>query len=175
MSFKERTLSSKLLYEGKILKLRRDEVEVRNGTSYREIVEHNGGSVIVAVDELDNLIMVRQYRKPFETEILELPAGKIEYGEGAVETAVRELAEETGYRAGKIEKITSIYPSVGYTTEVLHIFLAVDLEKGEPCFDENEDLDILLIPYSEAVDMVMRGEIKDSKSIAGILMGEKLR
>lgn len=170
MTFEEKTIDTERIFEGKIINVRRDKVTVMEGESFREIVEHNGGAVIAAVKDDGKMIMVRQFRKPAERVMLEVPAGKIDFGEEPAEAAVRELKEETGYAAGKIRKLTQMYPSVGYSEEILHIFLCTDLEAGETAFDENEAIDIEEYPINTLVNMVMRGEIQDGKSQVAILM-----
>ena len=170
MTFEEKTISSERIYEGAIINLRRDKVTVQNGTSYREIVEHNGGAVLAAVTKEGKMIMVRQYRKPAGRVMFEAPAGKIDPGEEPLAAAVRELKEETGYTAGKISLMTSFYPSVGYSEEVLYLYLCQDLIEGEPDFDENEAIDIDEIDTEELFSMVMKGEIKDAKTIIAIMM-----
>lgn len=170
MTFEEKTLSSEMIYEGAILNLRRDKVEVINGrTSHREIVEHNGGVAMIAIKEDGKVIMVRQFRKPIEKVIMEIPAGKIEKGEEPYNTAVRELKEETGYTAGKIEYLTKFYPSVGYSKEVLYIYLCTDLVAGETEFDENEALDIFEMDLDELFKMAANGEIEDAKTVIAIM------
>ena len=114
MTFEEKTISSERIYEGAIINLRRDEVTVQNGTSYREIIEHNGGAVLAAVTDEGKMVMVRQYRKPAGRVMLEVPAGKIDSGEEPLSAAIRELKEETGYTATEVKFMTSFYPSVGY-------------------------------------------------------------
>lgn len=171
MGFNEKTIESEMIYEGKILNLRRDKVETKSGRlSYREIVEHRGGAVAVAVTQDEKIVMVKQFRKAMERDVLELPAGKLEENEEPIEAIKRELSEETGYRAKDIKLMSVFHPSVGYTSEALYIFLAMNLEKGSTNFDEDEDLEIVEIPFKEAVDMVVRGDIMDGKSIAGILL-----
>ncbi len=174
MTFEEKTISSETIYEGAILKLRKDKVTVINGESYREIVEHRGGSVIVPIDEEGNVIMVRQFRKPVEKVILEVPAGKIDPGEDPLETAKRELEEETGISAKEITHLTDIYPSVGYSQETLYIYMATGLSYGQTHPDENEAIDIVKMPMEEAVKMVFDGKIKDAKSVVGLLMASQL-
>lgn len=170
MTFEEKTLSTQRIYEGAIINLRKDKVTVENGTSYREIVEHNGGSVLAAVTEDGKMVMVRQYRKPAEKVMLEAPAGKIDAGEEPLAAAVRELKEETGYTAKNVRLLTAFYPSVGYSEEVLYLYLCTDLTEGETCPDENEALEIERIDVEELFSMVMKGEIHDAKTIIAIMM-----
>ncbi len=174
MTFEEKTLETQRIYEGAIINLRRDKVTVENGTSYREIIEHNGGAVLAAVTDEGKMVMVRQYRKPAERVMLEVPAGKIDAGETPLETARRELKEETGYTPSKVEYLTEFYPSVGYSEEVLYLYLCTGLEAGETCPDENEALDILEMDIEELHQMVMRAEIRDAKTIVAIMMVRSL-
>lgn len=174
MTFEEKTLSTEMIYKGAILNLRRDKVTVENGTSYREIIEHNGGAVLAAVTNEGKMVMVKQYRKPAERVMLEAPAGKIDPGEEAFNAAIRELKEETGYTAGKVTKLTEFYPSVGYSQEVLHLYLCTELTEGETCPDENEALDVLTVDVDELFKMIMNGEIRDAKTIIAIMMVKEL-
>lgn len=171
MVFHEETLSQEMIYEGKILNLRKDKVRVKSGKiSYREIIEHNGGAVAVAITEENKVLLVRQYRKAMEKEMLELPAGKIKKGEKPLETMSRELAEETGYFAENLTLIGKFNPSVGYTSETIYIFLATGLTKGATNFDDDEDLELLEVDIKDAVGMVINGEITDGKTMAGVLL-----
>ncbi|MDD5987215.1 MAG: NUDIX hydrolase [Eubacteriales bacterium] len=172
MIFREKTLKSEMIYRGRILNLRRDTVTVKNGTSTREIVEHHGGAVIAAVTAEGRIIMVRQFRKPVERVVLEVPAGKREEGEDPRETAVRELKEETGYTAGSMELLTAMETSVGYTTEVLYVYLATDLVPGETAFDENEALDIVDFDLDVMYDKAVRGELRDAKTIVAVTLAK---
>lgn len=175
MVFEEKTISSERIYEGKILNLRKDKVHVKdNQVSYREIVEHNGGVALAAVTPEGKMVMVRQFRKAAEKAILEVPAGKIEKGEDHCLTAERELKEETGYTAGRIEYVTSFYSSIGYSTEVIYLYFATDLTPGETDFDDNESIEILEYELPELKKMVFSGEIEDAKTIAAILLVESL-
>ena len=174
MTFEEKTIDTERIFEGKIINVRRDRVTVMEGESFREIVEHNGGAVVAAVKEDGCMIMVRQFRKPAERVMLEVPAGKIDEGETPEEAALRELKEETGYVAGSIQKLTEMYPSVGYSEEVLHLFLCTNLTPGETDFDENEAIDIEEYPIEQLFSMVMNGEIQDGKSQVAILMVKAL-
>ena len=170
MTFEEKTLESERIYEGKILNLRKDTVTVENGTSMREIVEHNGGAVIVPVTDDRKVIMVKQYRKPARRVMLEVPAGKIDPGEDHYTTAVRELREETGYTAENVRFLTMMYPSVGYSEEKLYIYMVTGLTPGETDPDENEAIDVVEIPLDEIHKMIMEGKIEDAKTIAGVMM-----
>ena len=175
MIVEEKTISSERIYEGKILNLRKDKVHVRdNKTSYREIVEHNGGVALAAITQEGKMVMVRQYRKAAEKAVLEVPAGKIEKGEDHRLTAERELKEETGYSAEKIEFITSFYSSIGYSTEVIYLYLATGLTPGETDFDDNEAIEILEYDLPELKKMVFSGEIEDAKTLAAILLVESI-
>jgi ADP-ribose pyrophosphatase len=170
MTFEEKIIESVKIYEGTIINLRKDKVTVPNGTSYREIVEHNGGAVLAAITNDGKMVMVSQFRKPAERVMLEVPAGKIDLGENPESTAIRELKEETGYTAKNIEYVTYFYPSVGYSEEKLYLYFCTDLEAGEPDFDENEAIDICEFYIDELVKMVMDGKINDGKTIIAIMM-----
>ena len=174
MSFNEKTISSETKYKGKILNLRIDNVESVNGESTREIVEHSGGAVVLPLLPNKNVVMIRQFRKPIERDVLEIPAGKIEQGESPEETAFRELQEETGYMANNMTLLTKMYPSVGYSEEILYIYLATDLEPGETDFDENEDIDTYSYHIDDLYEMVMEGKIQDAKTQVAILMTVEL-
>ncbi len=175
MVFEEKTLDTEEIYDGVIVKLRRDKVTVKNGTSYREIVEHSGGAVIAAFTGEGKIILVRQFRKPVERAVLEVPAGKIDPGEDPKTAAIRELEEETGYRAVDMDLMTCMYPSVGFTDEKLYIYYADKLEKGEPHPDENEVLDILEMNFDELYKDVIEGKIEDAKTIIAVLMSRERR
>ena len=168
MTFEEKVLSSEMIYEGRIISLRKDKVTVVNGTSYREVVEHNGGAVLLALKDDGKMIMVRQYRRPADKVMFEVPAGKIDPGEDPEVTAVRELKEETGYTAGKVRYLCHFYPSVGFSEEVLYLYLCTDLVPGETDFDDNEAIDIEEWDVEELHEMVMRGEIDDAKTLIAI-------
>lgn len=170
MDYKERTVSSKKIFNGKVINLRVDEVELPDGrTGTREIVEHNGGVAVVAVKE-GKIILVRQYRKPVESCLLELPAGKLEKGEDPYECGARELQEETGYIPESLKLLTSIYTTPGFSSEKLYIYLADSLREGSLNRDEDEFLDVLYYDVEEVVDMIYKGIINDAKTICGVLM-----
>lgn len=171
MTFNEKTISSEYLYKGKIINLRKDHVEIVSGkTSYREIVEHNGGVGLVALTEQGKMVLVRQYRKAIDQDILEIPAGKIEKDEEPMTAAIRELKEETGYTANNIKLIGKIYPSVGYTTERIYLYLCTELTPGETDFDESEAIEIEEFDLEELYEMSLAGKIEDGKTLAAILL-----
>ncbi|MBR6522660.1 MAG: NUDIX hydrolase [Oscillospiraceae bacterium] len=170
----EKTLTSEQVYEGKIVNIRMDSVELVNGkTSFREVVEHAGGVVILAVDDNNRAYMVRQFRYPIGRAMLEVPAGKLEKGEDPLEGAIRELREETGLTAEKLIYFGGTYPSPGFCDEQLHIYLALGLTHGEACPDEDEFLNLEVVDLDELVQMVMSGKLLDGKSINAIFMARE--
>ena len=171
MSHSETMLESQRIYEGKILNLRRDRVLLENGkTSWREVVEHRGAAAILAVDEEDNLLLVRQYRYALGRELLEIPAGKLDReGEDPRSAAIRELREETGCLASRMAYLGVFYPSVGYDTEAIHLFEARELTQSAQQLDEDEFLDVVRLPVSKAVEMALSGQFPDGKTQCAIL------
>lgn len=171
MTYEEKTISSERIYEGKILNLRKDKVYVvGDNTSYREIVEHPGGVGIAAITENKGMLMVKQFRKAAEAVVLEIPAGTREPGEDPMITGMRELREETGYTAEKFERLASYYSSIGYSTEMIFIYMATGLTPGETEFDDNEAIETYEYPIEELKKMVDEGEIIDGKTITAILL-----
>jgi len=166
----EKTIKKERIFSGRVLTFDVDTVELPDGTTgTRELVYHPGGVGVVAVDDGGCVYMVRQFRKPYEEVLLEIPAGKLEKGEEPLEAAKRELAEETGVTCRQIVELGEFYPSVGYTNENLRLFLAKVESAGEASPDEDEYLDVSLIPLKKLKEMIMSGEIKDGKTIAAIL------
>ncbi|MBQ6622560.1 MAG: NUDIX hydrolase [Mogibacterium sp.] len=177
MAFREETISSQVVYEGPVFRVRKHQVRAVGGqTDVRDIVEHIGGSVMLAVKDDGKILFERQYRKSAERDMIELPAGKRDPGESYLETAVRELEEETGYKCGSIRKFITIRPSCGYSAELLDIYLCRDLTPGDRALDPTEDIEILEKMADEAVRMILDQQIEDAKTIIGILtartMGE---
>lgn len=171
MIVEEKTISTERIYDGAILNLRRDKVVVKDeGTSYREIIEHRGGVVIAALTHDEKIPMVKQFRKAAEKAVLEIPAGKLEKDEDPKEAALRELREETGYTAKNIKYINSFYSSIGYSEEVLHLYIATDLTAGETDFDDNESIEIFEYTIDELMEMVMNKDIEDAKTIIAAFM-----
>jgi len=173
MTFEEKTLESKYIYKGKIFNVRQDVVTAPNGlTTTRDIIEHRGGVGIAAVTKDKKLIMIRQFRKAAEEVLWEIPAGKIEVDEvGLLEqTARRELKEETGYTGSDFEYLGGFYGTCGYDNEIIHLYFANALEKGETHFDPTEAIDTYEIEIPRALEMVKNGEIKDGKTAIAVLM-----
>lgn len=167
----EKTLSSELIFKGKIVELRRDCVELENGsTATREVIHHNGGVAALALDEDGNVLFVKQYRYPYGEVLLELPAGKLNVGEDPAACGLRELEEETGYTAGDFRILGKVYPTPGYTDELLYLYTAEKLVFKGQNLDEDEFVTVLKIPYEEAVEKCLNGEIRDAKTIIAILM-----
>lgn len=166
MNLSEKTLSTVRHFEGRILNLRVDTVQLPNGhTSTREVVEHKGGVCVAALTDERELLFVRQYRHPYGAVLLELPAGKLDKkNEDRLDAAIRELQEETGATAEKIQFLGELYPSPGYCDEILTLYLATGLSFGNADPDEDEFLQVERIPLDKAVDMVLGGEIPDAKT-----------
>ncbi len=166
----EELLKSELVYSGKLIKVRLDEVKLPNGkTSKREIVLHRGAVAILALDN-NNILLIRQYRHAARKFMWEIPAGTLEEGEDPLECAKRELLEETGYIANKIEKLIQFYVAVGYCTEIIYLFIAKELKKLSQRTEEDESIDVHMIPIDKAMEMIKNNEIEDAKTIIGILM-----
>ena len=169
MIFEEKTMKSEKIYEGKILNLKVDTVELPDKKySKREIVEHPGGVGIITITDDNCLVLVKQYRKAIEDFIWEIPAGKLEVNEEPRETAIRELREETGYEAKKLTYLTEFYTTPGYCNEKIHLFLAENLIEVESCPDPGEFIEKSIMPLDELIKMLDRGEIMDSKTMIAI-------
>lgn len=174
MHFTEKTVSSKVAYEGRIITVREDTARLDSGKDvYREVVSHPGGVAVIPIEKNSDVVTVRQFRYPFQTETIEVPAGKLEYGEDPHECAIRELSEETGISAAKIIDLGMIYPSPGFCSEVLYMYLALDLSYGTAHPDEDEFLNVERIPLSTLIDMIMNNELRDAKTVAAILKADK--
>ncbi len=175
MLYEEKTMKTDKIYEGKILNLKVDTVEMPDKKySKREIIEHPGAVAMICLTEENNLILVKQYRKAVESFLLEIPAGKLEVNEEPRETAIRELKEEIKMDSKKLTYLSEFYTSPGYCDEKIHLFLAEDLVKGDYESEPGEFLEIEEYPIDELVKMVRLGEIMDSKTIMGIFIAEKL-
>lgn len=166
----EAVLSSQTVYQGRVVNLRVDTVRLPDGgTARREVVEHAPVVAIVAVAETGHLVLVRQYRLPVGRWLLEIPAGGIEPGETPQEAVQRELQEETGYRAAKLEPWGGFYVAPGYCQEYIHLFLATQLQESRLTADADEAIQVVHLSLAEALRRVASGDICDAKSIIGIL------
>lgn len=163
---------SEIKFYGKVFDLKVDEIIYDSGNKgIREVAVHPGGAVAVAVKDDGKIIVVKQFRYPFQKFLIELPAGKLDKGEDPMRCAVRELEEETGYKAGKIEKLGSIYTTPGFCTEELHIYLAQNLEEGNHRREEGEyGMEIFELTADEIEEKIKNGDIVDSKTICGFYM-----
>jgi ADP-ribose pyrophosphatase len=172
----EETISRSDIYAGRVFTIHVDEVKLPDGTpATREVVEHNGGVAVLALDDSDHVLMVRQYRYGADRVMLELPAGKLEKGEDPAACGLRELREETGMSAGEYSLLAKMYPTPAYCSECISIYLAEDLTPGEQHLDEGEFLSVERIPLSRAVEMCLSGEITDAKTLTGLLKYAYLR
>ena len=166
----EKTLSSQSIFSGRAVKLRVDTVQTADGReTTREIVEHSDCVAIVAVDADDNVLLVSQYRKPVEKELLEIPAGGIDPGEGPETAVQREMREETGYLPRKVERLGGFYSAPGYCTEYLHLYLAADLTHSPLNAEDSESIELVRVPIGQISGLIRSGTICDAKSIAGLL------
>ena len=175
MELFEKKLSSRQVFDGVVVKLYVDEVELPNGNkSVREVVRHPGAVCVVPVTDNNEVIMVRQFRYAFDRVLLEVPAGKLEPNEDPLCAALRELEEESGVVAKNIEHIGEIYTTVAIFDEKIHVYLATGLTYKNAHPDEDEFLEVEKIPLADLVEMVMNGEIKDSKTQIAILKAHKI-
>lgn len=171
----ERGVSSECVYDGVLLRVFRDEIELPNGNfSVRELIIHCGAACVLPIDEQGNVYMVRQYRYPFKRTILEVPAGKLDKGEQPSAAAMRELGEEVGMTAGELIYLGEFLPVVAYATEVIHMYVAKQLTKTNQNLDEDEFVDVEVYPFDTLYNMVLSGEIKDGKTIAIVLKAKAM-
>ncbi len=175
MELFEKQLTSKQLFDGKVVKLYFDEVELPNGKkAIREVIRHPGAVCVIPIDDEGYVTMIRQFRYPFGKTLLEIPAGKLEPGENPLCAAKRELEEESGVNAEKIEFMGMIYTTVAFTDEKIYAYLATGLTYKDSHPDDDEFLEVEKIHISKLVEMVMNGEIADSKTQVAILKAEKM-
>jgi ADP-ribose pyrophosphatase len=164
------TLKRDVIYRGRKVALEVHHIRGVDGReSVREVVRHPGSVVILAVPEAGRILLERVWRYAVGGVMLELPAGTLEPGEDPAACAARELAEETGYRAGRLEPILRLHPSPGILSEQMTIFRAFDLVKGEPALEPGEEIETVLVPVAEVLSMIADGRITDSKTVAGVL------
>lgn len=167
MNFEEKKISSKTIFSGKIVKLEVDEIELPNGKrSVRECVRHSGGAAVLLIKD-DKVLLVKQFRYLYGKEIYEIPAGKLNEGEDGKIAAARELEEETGYKA-ELVRLLDLYPSVGYTDEIIRIYFAKSFTYTKQNLDEDEYLSYEFIPIDKVKKMIDDGEICDAKTVTAI-------
>lgn len=170
-SCSETLLNSQPVFDGRLFQVRVDSVRLRNGKeTNREVVDHSPSVAVVPVDACDNVLLVRQYRYSVDEFLLELPAGGVEPGETPEEAAQRELKEEIGYGSGCLRRLGEFWISPGYCTELMYAYLANDLQSTILPSDWDEDIKVEKMPVAEAIELINCGEIRDSKTIAVLLM-----
>lgn len=175
MELFEKKLTSKQIFDGRVVKLFVDDVELPDGKrAIREIVRHPGAVCVIPIDNDENVIMIKQFRYPFSEVLLEVPAGKLEPNENPLEAVVRELEEESGVVADNVEYMGTIYTTVAILDEKIHMYLATGLTYKDAHPDDGEFLEVEKIPLKSLVNMVMEGKIPDSKTQIAILKAEKL-
>lgn len=166
-------IRSETLLKGRAFLIRRDTLKTPDGSEIKlDIIEHGGSVVIVPIDKDGNLLFVRQYRHAAGMDLLELPAGTLEKDEDPAVCAAREIREETGFAADKIEKIGDFYLAPGYSTEFMHVYLARELRYDPLEADADEFLSVEKLPFAEAIQMVERGKMPDAKSLAALLLAK---
>ena len=171
----ERTLSSEQKFDGIVVKLFVDEVELEDGrAATRELIKHPGGVCVVPVDDEGNIYMVKQFRYPFRTVLTEIPAGNLEYGEDHRQGGLRELKEEIGAEPDSFDYLGRLYPTVAYDTEIIHMYLARGLHFGEQHLDMDEFIDVVKLPFAEALQMVYDNRLPDAKTQLAILKAAAL-
>ena len=176
MDLAEKTIESTEAFSGRLLKLRVDKVQLPNGRiTTREIIVHRGAVAAVPMLDNSNVILIRQFRQAAGETLLEIPAGTLDHGESAKDCVQRELGEEIGYKSNRLTPMFSSYLAPGYSSEMLHTFLAEDLEKlDEQKMEEDEFIEIVEVSLADAIRMISDGQIKDAKSICGLLMAQKI-
>ncbi|HIU04934.1 MAG TPA: NUDIX hydrolase [Candidatus Coprousia avicola] len=169
----EEVIDSEIAWRGKIFDVERLQVRLPNGhTSVRDVVRHRGAAAVVALTTSGKIALVRQYRTSLGRVTVEIPAGKLDSGEDPLECAKRELKEETGFVAGRIAYLTTIATSCGFADELIHIYLATQLSFEGARPDDDEFLNVDLVPVGELVDAVLDGKIEDAKTVVGALACE---
>ena len=169
MKKEEKTLEENIIFEGKVLRLNKDVVTLSNGgTAEREVIYHRGGVCILAEYE-GKIAMVRQFRYAFKEEMFELPAGKLEKGEDPYTAGIRELEEETGLKAESLTSLGYMYPSCGYTNEIIHLYKANGVSKTKMHLDDDENIDVYYFSLEEIIKMINENTINDAKTICLVL------
>lgn len=170
MELNEKTVSTKEIFDGRVVKLRVDTVELPDGSiGTREVIKHPGGVGVIALDSENNVLMVKQFRPGAKTVLLEIPAGKLEYGEDSEECGKRELVEETGFEAKEFMHLANFFVTPAYCEEIINIYFAKDLVLKKQNLDDGEFLDVIKVPFDKLYKMVLDNEITDGKTIIAVL------
>ena len=171
----ENTIETIRPFDGRIFSVRVDTVELPSGRrTIREVAEHSDAVCMIPIDDDGNVLLVRQFRKPTESSLLEAPAGGVESGEVSEETVLRELQEEVGYTAASLRHLASFWVAPGWATERMHAYLATGLTPSKLAADDDENIQVVRIPFDEALAMIRTGEIHDGKTIASLLLAQPL-
>lgn len=171
----ERVLESERVFEGRLLDVRRDVVQLPDGSrAGREYVRHPGAVAVVALNDAGDLVLERQFRYPLARDFYEIPAGKIDPGESPLATARRELIEETGYVASDWRHLATIHPLIAYSDEAIEIFLARGIERREARLDAGEFLEVFTLPFAEALEWVRAGHITDAKTVSALFWADRV-
>ncbi len=169
MEMKEKKIDGTIIYDGKVIHVVKDKVLCPNGCeSVREIVKHNGGAAVLCLNDKEEVLLIKQFRYAYDEVIYEIPAGKLELNENPYDAALRELEEETGNKASELKKLGEIYPTCGYSNEIIYIYLALNCKKTNTHFDDDEIIESKFIPLNEVKEMIKNGIIKDAKTICAI-------
>ena len=169
MDMEEKKVSSETIFKGKVVTLLKDQVLCPNGNlAYREVIKHPGGAAILCVTENDEILLERQFRYAYYDVIYEIPAGKLEYGENPYDAAMREFEEETGNKAKELIHLTDIYPTCGYSSEIIYLYLAKNYTKTKKNLDEDEIIETELIKMDKVLEMIENGQIRDAKTICAL-------
>lgn len=170
----ETELTTETVYRGNLLHVRRDTVRLHNGTdTAREYIVHPGAVLVVPILNDGRLVFERQYRYPLRRSFIELPAGKIDPNEDLLTTGKRELQEETGYSAQNWQYLAALHPCIGYSDEIIHIYLASGLQAGQKHLDDDESLEVFTMTLDDAMQALRRGEITDGKTVIALFWAEK--
>lgn len=167
---KEKQISSEMKFDGRLIKVTFDVAEVNGKEAWREVVHHPGASAIVVIDEKGRIVMERQFRYALNRGLLEIPAGKLDKGEDPLTCAKRELEEETGYKAAEWISLGPIATSPGFCNEIIHLFIAKELSKGQTHWDEDEYVELEYYTLDELMEAIRNEEIKDGKTLAALAL-----
>jgi ADP-ribose pyrophosphatase len=168
-------INREMIYRGRIFELSKDQVRYKSGADVQlDVIHHHGGAAVVALTDKLEVVLVKQYRHPVGEYLLELPAGKLEAGDSPDKAALRELEEEAGFTTEQMQLLTTSYPAPGYCGEKLYIYLARNLQIVERRPDFDEELEVVYLPFKEACEMIYGGEIRDAKTIIGLLATDRV-